>query len=66
MTTGMLLSVRRCGMSGEAAPRHIIRSQVTMKPYGQVRLCGSRKGDGELQRVTRGQDQTEPVNRIEC
>ena len=23
-------------MSGEAAPRHIIRSQVTMKPYGEV------------------------------
>ena len=26
----------RCGMSGEAAPRHIIRSQVMMKPYGEV------------------------------
>ena len=28
----------RCGMSGEPAPRYIIRSQVTMKPYGQVRV----------------------------
>jgi len=26
----------RCGMSGEPAPRFIIKSQVTMKPYGQV------------------------------
>ena len=34
-----LLSLR-CGMSGEPAPRHILRSQVTMKPYGQVRFWG--------------------------
>lgn len=26
----------RCGMSGEPAPRCIIRSEITMKPYGQV------------------------------
>lgn len=36
----------RCGMSGEAAPRHIIRSQVTMKPYGQV--CTQPSGRGKV------------------
>ncbi|XP_064403318.1 actin-related protein 10-like [Halichondria panicea] len=26
----------RCGFSGEAAPRHIIRSQITMRPHRQL------------------------------
>ena len=29
--------IHRIGLSGELAPRHVIPSTVSMKPYGEVR-----------------------------
>lgn len=47
-------------MSGEAAPRHIIRSQVTMKPYGQV--CTQPSGRGKVGRGGWGNTQDTETN----
>ena len=31
--------IYRIGLSGEPAPRHMIPSTVSMKPYGEVCVC---------------------------
>ena len=40
--------IYRIGLSGDPAPRHVIPSTVSMKPYGEVR-----KREGERERESK-------------